>query len=132
MTSIIDIKKKIFFMYNVSSIKTAGIVLKSIEVKYVKNCKIDILNSYISIKENEIFLLKFFINKNCRNIKLLLKRKEIDEIKVFLKKNSTTIIPFKLYLKGIFLKLDIALCYGKKKFHKNIKHKVFQDHYDMF
>ena len=50
--------------------------------------------------------------------KLLLTKSELEELKNALGTKGLTIVPLSVYNKGRFLKLDIAVARGKKKFDK--------------
>jgi len=53
-----------------------------------------------------------------RSRKLLLTQSELEELKNAEGTKGLTIIPLSVYSKGRFLKLDIAIARGKKKFDK--------------
>ena len=53
-----------------------------------------------------------------RNRKLLLTKKEIDELVGSEKNKSLTIVPISVYTKGRKIKIEIALVKGKKKHDK--------------
>jgi len=57
-----------------------------------------------------------------RSRKLLLKKKEIDELATA-KEQSLTIIPLKILANGRFIKIEIAIAKGLKKFDKRQKIK---------
>jgi SsrA-binding protein len=85
--------------------------------------------SYVSIRGAEAFLLGSEIApyqpKNMpegyepdRARKLLLSKEEIESLAKAEGTKGLTIVPIKLYNKGRFLKLDIAIARGKKQFDK--------------
>lgn len=107
----------------------AGISLLGAEVKAIKSGLGSLSDSFAVVKDNEIFLKKFFIppyqQKNTSSLyepererKLLLNRKEIEEIKKELKQKTLTIVPFLVYNKSKKIKVEICLVKGKKKFDK--------------
>ncbi|MFO7545521.1 MAG: SsrA-binding protein SmpB, partial [Trueperaceae bacterium] len=49
-----------------------------------------------------------------RRRRLLLKRREIDEIARGLERKGLTLVPLRLYFKGGWAKIDVALARGKK------------------
>ncbi len=53
-----------------------------------------------------------------RNRKLLLHRKEIDQLQAKVETKGLTLIPLKLYLKGGKAKIELGLCRGKKLYDK--------------
>ncbi len=123
--NILCTNKKASFKYSLVKKIEAGLVLKGWEVKSIKLGHGQISESYISIINNEVFLinshLKILSNNNNteelnskRTRKLLLSKKEIMQIKNEVKQNGYTIIPTKVYSKNSLIKLEFALAKGKK------------------
>ena len=114
----------------------AGIVLSGSEVKSLRINTGSLRGSYIIEKNKELWLSNCFIkkynntnNKNYlpnRDRKLLLKKKQIDKILGYLKKDGISLIPINIYFtnKGL-AKLLFGLGKGKKKYDKrqSIKEK---------
>ncbi len=106
----------------------AGIVLLGPEVKSVKQGRVSLKDSYIEIKNGEAWIKKLHISpydKNTvlkidpeRNRKLLLHKYEIKRLIGKVKEKGLTIVPLKIYLKNNFVKLEIALVKGKRKYEK--------------
>ncbi len=130
------INKKIYLNYNIKKKIIAGIILKGWEVKLIKKKEIDIKNSYIKIENKKfIYLTNYNINnykKNIfnkknknRNIKILLKKKEIQYLYYQTKNKGYTLVPIMIQLKKIWFKIIIGLAKGKKKYNKkkDIKNK---------
>ena len=72
-----------------------------------------------------------------RRRKLLLHRKELDQIARKLKAQGLSLIPVKLYLKKSLAKVEVALARGKKKYDKrqeaarrSAERKIRQGRYD--
>ncbi|MGX7591890.1 SsrA-binding protein [Candidatus Karelsulcia muelleri] len=105
----------------------AGLKLLGHEVKYIKNNKANLNNSFCKILKKEIFLFNFYIkplstsnhSTNRKRILLLLKKKEIRNISEAVKKFSLNIIPEKIFLnkKGL-IKLVIHLAKSQNKYDK--------------
>ncbi|MGX7593570.1 SsrA-binding protein [Candidatus Karelsulcia muelleri] len=103
----------------------AGLKLLGHEVKYIKNNKANLNNSFCKILKKEIFLFNFYIKQlstystNRKRILLLLKKKEIRNISEAVKKFSLNIIPEKIFInkKGL-IKLVIHLAKSKNKYDK--------------
>ena len=118
--------KKASFNYEILEKYTGGISRYGFEVKAVKqNVGGSISEAYVKIKGDEVFLVGAHIPpyqpKNTpveydpyRERKILLSRKEIEELKKKVKESSLTIVPISLYNKGRYVKIDIALARGKK------------------
>ena len=126
---IIAANKKATFDYKIVENYEAGIVLTGSEVKSLRVNTGSIKESYIIEKKGELWLTNCYIKQyssasdkteNPKRIrKILVKKKELNKILGFSKKEGMTIIPLKLYFnkKGL-AKLYIGLGKGKKKFDK--------------
>ncbi len=110
----------------------AGIILKGWEVKSIFKKNIEIKNSYIKINnKKEIYIINLNINplnnilikKKNRDIKLLLKKKEINYLYNKVNIKGYTIILVSIIIKKPWYKIIIALCKGKKKYNKKEKIK---------
>ena len=106
----------------------AGIVLVGSEVKSIRAGKANLKDSYVLIRNGEVFLLNCFISNfdktgmfkpdERRNRKLLLNRQEIMKLERKIKEKGYTIVPTKMYLVGDKVKVEIALAKGKHLFDK--------------
>ena len=125
---IICINRKASFNYFFEDLLEAGIVLKSSEIKSIRNGKVNIAESYAVEKGGEIFLINSHIAsykqasyKNHNPIdqrKLLLKKKEINKLIGKMQREGLTIVPTKMYFKKGKAKVEIAIAKGKKQFDK--------------
>lgn len=114
--------------YSIESTIEAGIVLTGTEIKSIRNGKCNIKDTYVNIKDGEVFIYGMHIspyefgnifNKDpLRTRKLLLNRHEIDKLYGMIKQKGVSLIPIKLYLKGNKVKLEIGIGKGKKLFDK--------------
>ena len=125
----IEIKnKKAYFDYTVLDSIEAGISLVGTEIKSVRKGSVDLKDSFITIKNNEAFILNMYIAKyeegnifnhdERRTRKLLLHKKEIKKLKEKVSTEGLTLIPLKLYFKKNYVKVLIGLCKGKKLYDK--------------
>lgn len=120
--------RKARFNYEILSTFPAGLELTGQEVKSVRAGKISLTGAYISVRGGEAFLLNAHIEpyqiKNApefdplRPRRLLLSRLELAELALAEGTKGLTIVPLSVYNKGRFLKLDVAIVRGKKKFDK--------------
>ena len=120
--------KKSNYLYNFIAKYEAGIQLKGFEVKAIREGNVNIAESYITIKNNEIFVIGmhigeyshsgYAIHDPTRERKLLMHKIEILKIKTKFETKGIAIIPLKLYFKNGKAKLEIALAKGKKKWDK--------------
>lgn len=121
---IIAQNKKAYHDYFVEEKFECGVVLAGTEVKSLRQGKGSIKESFVKIIGNEIFILNMNItpyekgnifNKDpMRTRKLLLNRFEINKIQIAVSQKGYTLMPLKIYLSGSLMKVEIALCKGKK------------------
>ena len=128
MTKYAD-NSKALFDYEVIERFTAGIELLGTKVKSVRAGKMNLRGAFVAVRGNEAYLtgaeIPAYQPKNApeaydslRVRKLLLTKNELDELKNAEGTKGLTVIPLSVYNKGRFLKLDIAIARGKKKFDK--------------
>lgn len=129
------LNKKATFNYYISSDIEAGIVLTGTEVKSLRKGSADIKDSYIRIKNNEIYIINMYIAKydegnifnhdERKERKLLLHKKEIKKLKIENDIDGNSLIPLKIYFKKNKVKVLIGVCRGKKNYDKreSIKEK---------
>ena len=125
---IISHNRKASYNYFFNEFFEAGIVLKSSEVKSLRDGKANISESYAYDHKGEIFLVNSHIpsykessynnHDPKRNRKLLLNKKEINKLTGRLNREGFTLIPTKLYFKKGKAKVEIAVAKGKKTFDK--------------
>ena len=121
--------RKAHFNYEIMEKYEAGIELLGVEVKSVRGGQMSLEGAFVIIRGSEAFLINANIPpyqvKNSpkdydplRNRKLLLTKKEINELAGSEKNKSLTIVPISVYNKNRKIKVEIALVKGKKKFDK--------------
>ena len=125
---IISNNRKARFNYFFNEFFEAGIVLKSSEVKSLRDGKANISEDYAIDEQGEIFLLNSHIpsykessynNHNPkRNRKLLLNKREINKLIGKINREGYTLIPTKLYFKKGKAKVEIAVAKGKRQYDK--------------
>ena len=106
----------------------AGIVLSGTEIKSIRNGKVNLKDTYVNIKNGEVFVLGMHIspyefgNRNnldpLRSRKLLLNRREIDKLYGMIKQKGVSIVPISMYFNGNKVKLELGIGKGKKLFDK--------------
>lgn len=107
----------------------AGVKLTGTEVKSVRNGKAQINDSFVRIDQGDVPTLYHshipeytYGNRENHNPTrprvLLLKKKEIDRLKHEMEAGGQALIPTRMYFKGGLIKIEIALCKGKKLFDK--------------
>ena len=125
---VISSNKKAYFDYSIFEKYVAGIVLTGTEIKSVRAGAINLKDSFIKIENFEAWLYNCYISpydmgnrynhEPLRVRKLLLNKKEILKILNKQKQENYTIIPLNAFLSKGYLKLEIALCKGKKLYDK--------------
>ncbi len=120
--------KKAFHDYFVDEIYETGISLFGTEVKSVREGKVNLKDSYVSVKTGEAILIGMHIspyekgnifNKDpLRPRKLLLHRREINKLIGLTQQQGYTLIPLEIYFKGSYVKVSLGLCRGKKNYDK--------------
>jgi SsrA-binding protein len=121
---IISENKKARFDYHIVETFEAGLVLTGSEVKSLRAHQVQLKDSYVSFIGDEAFLQNAHISeyKNSsynnhtpeRLRKLLLHRRELEEIYGALREKGLTCVPLKIYFKQGRAKLEVALVKGKK------------------
>jgi SsrA-binding protein len=126
--------RKAYHDYNIIEEYIAGIKLVGSEVKSIFFGNANINDSYVYIKDNEVFVKGMYIAKykestymnheEVHDRKLLLTKKQIKDILKELKVNGITMVPLEiLEINGKF-KLKIGLAKGKKSFDKKESKKL--------
>lgn len=121
--------KKAHFNYEILEKIDAGVELLGLEVKSIKQGQGSLEGSHITVRGNEAYLVGMNIPpyqvKNTptdydplRNRRILLTKKEIEELSKKENQKGLTIVPLSVYNKGRKLKVEIAIVRGKKKFDK--------------
>ncbi len=105
-----------------------GIVLVGTEIKSVRANKVSIQESYCQIRKGNLYIYDMHIGKydkgnifnhdETRDRVLLAHRKEILKLEQKVKLEGLTIVPLEVYFVGGLLKVEIALCKGKKNYDK--------------
>jgi SsrA-binding protein len=120
--------KKAFHDYHVLESFEAGMVLSGSEVKSLRDGHVQLKDSYVIFKDDELWLQNCHISQYSassynnhepeRLRKLLMHRNEIDKIIGQLKEKGLTMVPLKIYFKEGKAKVEVALVKGKKAHDK--------------
>jgi SsrA-binding protein len=129
MSTAVTTNRKAHRDYAVLETIECGIELKGSEVKSVRAGNVNLNDSFARIERNEVILYNTHISpyeqasylnvEATRPRKLLLRRSQIRKLTAQLTQKGLTLIPLKAYFnpRG-FLKLEIAICKGKKFYDK--------------
>lgn len=106
----------------------AGVALTGSEIKSLRQGGVTLQEAFARVKGGEVWLEGMHIppykdasynnHEPLRSRKLLLKRGEISDISKGLERKGLTLVPTRLYFKGGWVKLEVALGRGKKRYDK--------------
>jgi len=127
--STIALNKKARHNYILEDRLEAGLALEGWEVKSLRAGKVQMVDSYVLLKDNQAWLFGCLITPlptasthihpdPTRTRKLLLHRDEIDRLVGAVERKGYSLIPTALYWKKGRAKLEIALAKGKKEHDK--------------
>lgn len=115
--------------YDIIDTFEAGLELKGAEVKSVRAGQVSLQDAYARIEAGEAWLLGariapyeyssgFGAVEADRTRKLLLHRRQIDELQGRVAQQSLTLVPLSLYFKGGRAKVELALARGRRLYDK--------------
>ena len=117
-----------FHEYHILNTYEAGVVFKGTEVKSVRNGQIQLKESYVAVREGEVWLFNAHISpyaygnrdnhEATRTRKLLLHRREIDKLEQEATVKGMTLIVTRVYLKKGRIKFEVGVARGKKLYDK--------------
>jgi SsrA-binding protein len=126
--SVIAANRRAHFNYEVLERFEAGITLAGSEVKSIRDGKISLAESFAQFVGNELFLVGAHIaeypqahernHDPLRRRKLLLHRRELDQLERAVSRQGLTLVPLAMYLKSGKIKLELGLCRGKQAHDK--------------
>lgn len=106
----------------------AGVVLKGTEVKSLREGHASFTDAFAYMDNGEVWLRDMYIkpyekathtnHEPRRQRKLLLHNSEIRQIDKKINQKGYTLIPLRMYLRDGYVKVEIALARGKKKYDK--------------
>ena len=109
--------------YHLSDFVEAGLVLTGTEVKSCRGGRANLRQSYAEIRDGEAWLIGAHISVydqgNLNNHeperprKLLLHRRQVDNLWEAVREKGMTLVPTRMYFKGGRAKVEIALAKGK-------------------
>ena len=128
-TKTIALNKRAKHEFNLEHRYEAGLSLQGWELKAIRAGRCNIGDAYAMVNDGELFLYgsqitpliqasTHVIANDRRTRKLLLHRREIDQLVGKIQRDGYTIIPTALYWKGNKVKLEIALAKGKQAHDK--------------
>ena len=117
-TSSVTLNRRASYDYFLSDELTVGMSLSGLEVRSIRDHHVQLKGSFVTIKNNELWLNNLTLGaETARNIKLLATKKQISAL-ARQKIDGLSIVPTKLLAGGRHIKLVIAIGKGKKKYDK--------------
>ncbi len=114
--------------YTILDTMECGIVLVGTEVKSIRNKNVNIKDSYVQIKESELYIINMHISpyeegsfsnvSPTRTRKLLANKREISKLWNMCKQKGVTLVPLSIYFSKNLVKVEIAIAKGKKLYDK--------------
>jgi SsrA-binding protein len=114
--------------YHIEEVFEAGVALTGTEVKSLRAGRANLQDGYATVEGGEVFLLNCHVSPYTpanrfnhdprRRRKLLLHRAEIRRLIGKVQERGLTLVPLSLYLKNGRVKVELALCRGKKQYDK--------------
>lgn len=133
--------RKARFLYAIEDTLECGIELRGSEVKSIKAAKFDFSDAFIEASAGQLTLRNFsitpynhaslFNHRPDRPRQLLAHKKEILKLERRVNERGFTLIPLKFYLVQGRVKVELALCRGKKMVDKRQSVKLHDIQRDM-
>ena len=122
--------RRAYHDYFVEDKLEAGLALAGSEVKSVRAHHVSLQEAYIEIRNGETWVVGMRISpyqtgagqptlEPARARKLLLRRREIDQLDRRVRQKGYTLIPLRIYFnEGGYAKVELGLCRGKRQYDK--------------
>ena len=120
--------RQAFHEYHILDKYEAGVALVGTEVKSIMAGRIQLKESYVAIKNDEVWLLNAHISHYShgninnhdpiRERKLLLHRKEIEKLQKETTQKGMTLVVTSIYWKNGRIKFELGVAKGKKLYDK--------------
>jgi SsrA-binding protein len=120
--------KKARHEYHVEKTLEAGIELRGSEVKSLRDGKASMSDAYAAVEGGQMYLLQLQINEYPfanyfqhepkRRRRLLLHKREIEQLGKAVQAQGYTLLPLEVYLRNGRFKVQLALCKGKQSHDK--------------
>jgi SsrA-binding protein len=130
-TKLVANNRKAFHDYEVLEKFESGIALTGSEVKSIRAGKINITEAYAQCGSGGVFISNLHISPYdrqgtyapdpLRKRRLLLHKREISRLSAEVARKRLTLIPLSLYFKNQWVKIELGLCRGRRKYDKRQK-----------
>lgn len=125
---VVAVNRRASYDYDILDTVEAGLVLTGTEIKSIRTGRVDLRGAYARELKHELWLegmhLAPYEQGNIHNHepkrprKLLLHRREVDELAGAVSQKGHTIVPLRLYIKGRVAKVLLGLAKGKRRYSK--------------
>jgi SsrA-binding protein len=125
---VVTVNRQAYHDYTVERTVEAGIELAGTEIKSIREGRVQLRGAYAIIRQGEVWLENAHISPYehgnrynhdpLRTRKLLLHKREINQLASRVATKGLTLIPLRLYLKSGIAKVELGLCQGKKLYDK--------------
>lgn len=125
---VVALNRKAYHDYHVLETYEAGLALLGTEIKSIRTGGANLRDAYARVENGEVWLHNVHIARYdpgnrfnhdpARARKLLLHKKEIQELAMHTQGKGLTVVPLKLYLKAHLAKVELGVVRGKKQFDK--------------
>lgn len=132
------VNRRAYHDYAVLDKIECGIVLTGTEVKVIRHGEASLSGAYGAVLGGELYLVQMsipvytfgnrFNHRPEGNRKLLVHRKEVEELRLKTEAKGLTLVPLRLYLKNGRIKVELGICRGKALHDKrdSLKQKAIQ------
>ncbi len=115
--------------YHILEVVECGIELTGTEIKSLRNGAAKLDEAYAAIKNGQVYLIGATIahypqaaagmqHDTTRDRRLLLHRRQIEQLAIHTKQKGKTLIPLAIYFKRGWAKCEIGVAVGKKMYDK--------------
>ena len=129
--------RKARYEFEILETLECGLDLVGTEVKSLRKGECNLAEAYASVRNGELWLIKCHIPEYAqgnihnhvpaRDRRILAHKKEIASWYAKVKEKGMTIVPLALYFVGSRIKLELALCKGKKLYDKRADQREKED-----
>jgi SsrA-binding protein len=110
--------KKARFDYHILETFQAGLSLSGPMVKWIRGNKVQLVGVFVVYQKGNLEMINFGNDILRENVGLLLKQREVEDIRGQLATKGISCVPLNIKTVGRWLKADIAIVKGKKNYDK--------------
>jgi SsrA-binding protein len=125
---VVAVNRRATHDYHIDDRIEAGLVLTGTEIKSIREGRVNLREGFARIAGGEGWLMHVHIapyehgnrfnHEPLRDRKLLLHKKQLEELAVQVRQRGYTLVPLQLYLKHGKAKVELGLARGKKQYDK--------------